>query len=49
MPKKKRGKGLGDVVSRTIKTVTNGTLKECGGCEKRKALLNTLFPFNRNA
>ena len=38
-------KGLGDTVSRVIKTVSRGKIKECGGCEKRKQYLNTLIPF----
>jgi hypothetical protein len=38
-------KGLGDTVSRVIKTVSRGKIKECGGCQKRKQYLNTLVPY----
>lgn len=40
-------KGLGDTVSRVIKTVTRGKIKECGGCKKRKALLNRMIPYRK--
>lgn len=32
--------GLGDMVSKIIKTVTAGKAKECGGCKKRREALN---------
>ena len=35
-------RGLGDKVSRIIKKATNGRLKPCGGCAKRRHLLNKL-------
>ena len=38
-------KGLGDTVSRVIKTVTRGKVEECGGCKKRKDILNRMIPF----
>tara|TARA_Y100001951_G_C11165305_1_gene197120 strand:+ start:44 stop:235 length:192 start_codon:yes stop_codon:yes gene_type:complete len=38
-------KGLGDTVSRVIKTVSRGKVKECGGCEKRKEYLNRMIPY----
>jgi hypothetical protein len=38
-------KGLGDTVSRVIKTVSRGKIKECGGCEKRKEYLNRVIPY----
>ena len=38
-------KGLGDTVSRVIKTVTSGKIKECGGCKKRKDILNRVIPY----
>ena len=41
-------RGLGDTVSRVIKTVTRGKIKECGGCEKRKDILNKMIPFRNN-
>ena len=38
-------KGFGDTVSRVIKTVTRGKIKECGGCRNRKEALNNLIPY----
>jgi hypothetical protein len=40
--------GFGDTVSRAIKTVTRGKIKECGGCKKRRDILNRMIPY-RNA
>ena len=42
---KKIDYGLGDTLSRIIKTVTNGKLNECNGCEKRKEFLNKIIPY----
>ena len=39
--------GLGDTVANAIKRVAPN-MKECGGCSKRRATLNRLFPFKRN-
>ena len=39
--------GLGDTVSRVIKKVTRGKIKECGGCQKRRDILNKLVPYKR--
>ena len=38
--------GLGDTVSKVIKTVTGGKVKECGGCAARKAWLNRKVPYD---
>ena len=38
-------KGLGDTVSRAINVLSRGTVKECGGCQKRKDYLNKLVPY----
>ena len=38
-------KGLGDTVSRAIKTVSKGKIEECGGCKKRRDLLNKMIPY----
>ena len=38
-------KGLGDTVSRAINALSRGTVKECGGCQKRKDYLNKLVPY----
>jgi len=40
-------KGLGDTVSRVIKKVTKGKIKECGGCKKRRDILNKIIPYSR--
>ena len=37
--------GLGDTLSRVIKTVTNGKINECNGCESRKEFLNKIIPY----
>ena len=38
--------GLGDTVSKVIKKVSGGRVKECGGCATRKARLNRKVPYN---
>jgi len=45
MSEKKPSKGLGDSVSKIIKKVTAGKIKECDSCKKRKEMLNKLFPY----
>ena len=37
---------LGDKVEKAIDWATGGKLKKCGGCERRKALLNKLSGEN---
>ena len=44
---KKIDSGLGDTISRVIKTVTHGKVNECNGCEKRKEFLNRVVPYNK--
>ena len=39
-------KGLGDTLSKAIKAVTGGRVKECGGCAARKAWLNRKLPYD---
>ena len=43
----KNDKGLGDTVSRAIKTVTVGKIKECNGCELRTDYLNKVVPYKK--
>ena len=38
-------KGLGDTISRVIKNVSNGKIRECGGCQERREYLNKKIPF----
>ena len=38
-------KGVGDTISRVIRTATRGKIKECGGCQKRKDYLNKKIPY----
>jgi hypothetical protein len=45
----KMNKGLGDTVSSTIKKVSGGRIKECGGCSKRRDWLNDKFSYRRSA
>jgi len=40
--------GLGDTISRAIKTATKGKIKECGGCSIRRDFLNKKFPYKHN-
>ena len=42
----KYSKGLGDTIAKAIKAVAP-SLKECGGCAKRRAALNRLIPYNK--
>ena len=42
---KKKSKGLGDTVSKAIKKISGGKIKECDSCKKRKEMLNKLFPY----
>lgn len=42
---KKIDKGLGDTIARAINTISRGTIKECGGCTKRKEFLNKVVPY----
>lgn len=41
-------KGIGDTISRAIKTISRGTIKECNGCTKRRETLNKILPYNRD-
>ena len=39
--------GLGDLVEKTIKVVTLNKIKACGGCQRRKKILNGIkLPFS---
>jgi hypothetical protein len=38
-------RGLGDTVAKVIKTVSMGRVRPCGGCKKRQAALNAMFPY----
>jgi hypothetical protein len=40
-------KGLGDTVSSIIRNVSRGKIKECGGCKKRKELLNKNVDYRK--
>jgi hypothetical protein len=44
-PPRERMRGLGDAVARVTKAVG---IKPCGGCQKRRELLNKAFPFKQN-
>lgn len=47
MSENKPSKGLGDTVSKIIKKVSGGKIKECDDCKKRKELLNKLIPYKK--
>ena len=38
-------RGIGDTAAKFIKAVTFGRVKPCGGCGKRQAWLNRLWPY----
>ena len=40
-----RSKGVGDTVSKFIKKVTGGKVKECEPCKRRREMLNKKFPY----
>jgi hypothetical protein len=40
-----KSRGLGDTVARFIRRITRGRVKPCGGCKKRQATLNAMFPY----
>ena len=42
-----QSKGLGDTVSKVIKKVSGGRIKECGGCSKRRDWLNDKISYSR--
>ena len=42
-----QSKGLGDTVSKVIKKVSGGRIKECGGCAKRRKWLNDKVSYTR--
>jgi len=44
-----QSKGLGDTVSKVIKKVSGGRIKECGGCAKRRDWLNEKISYRNNA
>lgn len=39
-----RSRGLGDTIAKTTKRIG---IKPCGGCKKRQAALNRMFPYRR--
>lgn len=41
-------KGIGDTISKIIKQVSMGKVKECKPCEQRKEKLNKMFPYKNN-
>ena len=45
--KREPSKGFGATVSKIIKTVSAGKIKECDSCKKRKELLNKIFPYSK--
>ena len=40
-----KNRGLGDSVAEAIKFVTFGRIKPCGGCQRRQAALNRIWPY----
>tara|TARA_X000001382_G_C3039320_1_gene137311 strand:- start:290 stop:514 length:225 start_codon:yes stop_codon:yes gene_type:complete len=46
--KKQQSEGIGDTVSKLIKTLSGGKIKECNKCKERKAKLNRVFPYKKD-
>ena len=42
-----KSKGLGDTVSKLIKKISGGRVKECEPCRKRKEALNKKFSYKK--
>ncbi len=40
-------RGLGDTIARLIHWLSFGRVRPCGGCRRRQAFLNWLWPYNR--
>lgn len=55
LEKQKKINGLGDAVhkiaqpiAKTIDKIFGTNIKECGGCKRRRNLLNKAFPINQD-
>ena len=46
--RRSKQKGFGDTVSKYIKKFSNGKIKECEPCKKRREKLNKMFPYKNN-
>ena len=44
----RKSRGFGDTVEKTIKKITGGKVKACGGCNKRRNALNKMFPYKED-
>tara|TARA_R100001082_G_C4363898_1_gene160805 strand:+ start:183 stop:422 length:240 start_codon:yes stop_codon:yes gene_type:complete len=40
-------RGIGDTISKLIKTLTAGRVEECEPCRKRKEKLNKIMPYKK--
>tara|TARA_Y100000310_G_scaffold201587_1_gene201695 strand:- start:67 stop:219 length:153 start_codon:yes stop_codon:yes gene_type:complete len=45
--KEEKSKGAGDTISKIIKKLSGGNIKECEPCRKRKEALNKKFPYKK--
>lgn len=36
---------MGDTVKKVIESVTGNKIKPCGGCQKRREMLNKMLPY----
>jgi len=41
-------RGIGDTISRTIRNISGGRVKPCGGCKTRKDFLNKYFSYGKS-
>jgi len=46
--KKPKSSGAGDTISKIIKILSAGKVKECEPCKKRKEALNKKFPYKKD-
>jgi hypothetical protein len=44
---KEKSEGVGDTISKIIKMISGGKIKECDKCKKRKEKLNQVLPYNK--
>ena len=43
-----KSEGFGDTVSKFIKKITGGKVKECAPCKKRKEALNKMIQYKKS-
>ena len=46
--KNKESTGVGDTISKLVKVLSGGKIKECNKCNERKEKLNKIFPYKKD-